>query len=131
MTYERFSAEIFSRPFLVVKAAPAGLSGRFVLASIAFFPTRSKDSFLKPSALVRQFQNPSIMRPSRVFGKKMSVILIHGFLLMERTAARRNAFGAVRRSQRRRWRCQTSADMATEIYHQTSLGGIAVNFVKS
>jgi hypothetical protein len=138
MGYGRFSAEIFSCRFLAVKAGAPRLSGGSLRC-----PCRSPH-FATP--VVRQPQSSSIIRPPRVSGKKMSVIPIHGFAV-GRAALRRNAFGAVKAISaaslalhgdgRHRVSLdsvvatmrQTGADMQSK-YKETSLGGLAVNFVE-
>jgi hypothetical protein len=83
MGYERFFAELFSCPFLVVQAvlaAPVGWLDRLST------PPAPSDGAMSPestseilcfnlSPVVRLFQNAAIMRWWRVSGKKLSVIL--------------------------------------------------------
>jgi hypothetical protein len=123
-----FLREVFCARFLVIKAV-----GRFAPLSTpaadgAIFPeSRSEIFSFNLSPVVRQCQSPAILRPSRGSGKKLSVILIHGLTAMVlRRPTPSTGYGGLRR---RRWRCQTSADMAIEI-QAASLGGLAMNFVR-
>jgi len=85
MGYERFSVEIFSYPFLAVGAARAGAAGSLRWwwrppNPVARYPWGRRQGF-SPSISDRSFagpRSPAIMRLSWAFGKKMSVILIHG-----------------------------------------------------
>jgi hypothetical protein len=128
-----FCVRFFCARFLVIKAACAAPVGRFAPRSTpaadgAIFPeSRSEIFSFNLSPVVRQCQSPAILRPSRGSGKKLSVILIHGLTAMVlRRPTPSTGYGRLRR---RRWRCQTSADMAIEI-QAASLGGLAMNFVR-
>jgi hypothetical protein len=46
------------------------------------FPDVTQRFFPHSRAVVHQFQNPWIMGPARAFGKKMSVILMHGLSIV-------------------------------------------------
>jgi hypothetical protein len=84
MGYERFSAELFSCPFLVVRRSSPLLLGGSASPSMppvpsdgTIFPeSMSEILSFNPVRVVRQFQSAPIMKPTRVSGKKMSVILI-------------------------------------------------------
>jgi hypothetical protein len=84
MGYERFSAELFSCPFLVVRAVCAAPVGRLArlstppaLSGGAMSPESTSGILLfNLSPVVRQSRGPSIMRPPRASGKNMSIILI-------------------------------------------------------
>jgi hypothetical protein len=80
MGYERFSAKIFSRPFLVVKAALAGPAGgslgcpRRALIQRHDVPgVEITDSLLQSESGRSPVPKPSMIWPPGVFGKKMSV----------------------------------------------------------
>ena len=117
MGYKRFSAKIFSCPFLghqggVRRARRAVGSAFHAARSVRRSDTLGVEvrDFLLQSELDRApVPSPAIMRSPRVSGKKLSVILIHGFAVMGNGAPTRS-----RRLSWRRWRCRTSAAMSAE-----------------
>jgi hypothetical protein len=107
MGYERFSAEIFSCPFLVVRTARAAPVGRFARcprrllnggADILVIDLR--DSLLQAERGRLPVPAPSIIRAPRASGKKMSVVQIRGFGRRVGASRPRPATGHARRSRR-------------------------------
>ena len=152
MGYTRFSVEIFCVPLVVVRAALAASVGRF--ASLSMSPwqcsspiTQSTSEVLSfnPSPVVRQSESPFHFETAALLWQENvdnSVSRISGAAEL----ARRNAFGAVKAIAAASLMLdgtgssrlvdgvvatmrQTGADVQSK-YKETSLGGLAVNFVE-